>query len=157
VERALRSTLRRGRFQNLTANRSRQMASVRSKQNKTTELTLRMAFVRGCISGWVIRPEIFGHPDFYFPDLRLAVFVDGCFWHACRKCGHTPSNNRRYWSAKLRRNRERDLRINKSLRIMGISVVRFWEHELLRHADTCAARINMTSTRLNLSRAAQKP
>src|SRR5262249_43571731 len=62
---------------------------------------------------------------------KLVVFVDGCYWHGCRRCGHVPNVNRPYWSAKIVGNRARDLRNTKLLKSAGYRVVRFWEHELL--------------------------
>lgn len=66
--------------------------------------------------------------DIAFPAKRLAVFVDGCFWHGCDLHGSTPSANQTYWSAKLRSNHERDARVTAALRASGWEVVRVWEH-----------------------------
>lgn len=60
---------------------------------------------------------------------RIAVFVDGCFWHSCPEHASTPSSNRDWWSAKLARNEERDRHTDTHLRDMGWTVLRFWEHE----------------------------
>src|SRR5690606_30188508 len=67
-------------------------------------------------------------PDIVFTRFRLAVFVDGCFWHACPLHWHMPSRNVEYWSAKFARNRERDIRNNEVLRRAGWTVLRVWEH-----------------------------
>jgi DNA mismatch endonuclease (patch repair protein) len=77
-----------------------------------------------------MHPRLPGSPDFYFKSSRLAVFVDGCFWHGCRRCGHIPKTNTSFWAAKLSRNRERDRDVARDLRARGIVVVRIWEHEL---------------------------
>jgi DNA mismatch endonuclease, patch repair protein len=68
-------------------------------------------------------------PDIVFPAARVAVFVDGCFWHRCPRHGVQPRANAWYWSAKLDRNVARDLRINNRLRDEGWSVIHVWEHE----------------------------
>jgi DNA mismatch endonuclease, patch repair protein len=68
-------------------------------------------------------------PDVVFTRARVAVFVDGCFWHGCPAHGTTPSRNAEYWSAKLARNRARDARVNALLAEAGWVVVRGWEHE----------------------------
>lgn len=68
-------------------------------------------------------------PDVLFPRLRLAVFVDGCFWHGCPRHGSTPRRNAWYWGPKLRRNRERDEAHRSELRSAGWIVRRLWEHE----------------------------
>lgn len=74
-----------------------------------------------------------GTPDVYIPSRKLAIFVDGCFFHRCPRHGHLPKSNIMYWRAKLARNVRRDHRTDRELRNLGISVVRFWEHELSRH------------------------
>jgi hypothetical protein len=74
--------------------------------------------------------QIFGRPDFYFPKQKLAVFVDGCFWHGCPKCFQMPSTNEEFWATKIQGNQKRDKRVNRKLKSLGISVVRIAEHEL---------------------------
>lgn len=68
-------------------------------------------------------------PDIAFTRLRIAVFVDGCFWHSCPKHGQRPKNNTEYWSPKLARNVERDRLQTALLQDAGWTVIRFWEHE----------------------------
>ena len=67
-------------------------------------------------------------PDIVFPRRRLAVFVDGCFWHSCPDHGTRPRANASYWSAKLARNTERDRTVNIGLSTEGWLVLRIWEH-----------------------------
>ena len=113
------------------ATRSRIMSSIRSRGNKSTEGRLRMALVRNGITAWRMHAQdVRGNPDFVFDEIRLAVFVDGCFWHGCRKCGHRPKSNRKYWNAKLDRNVRRDRSQRSKLRREGWSVLRVWAHEL---------------------------
>jgi DNA mismatch endonuclease (patch repair protein) len=69
-------------------------------------------------------------PDFVFPKLRLAVFVDGCFWHACPLHATQPRNHAAFWRKKLAANQARDRRVNRALRRAGWRVLRIWEHEL---------------------------
>lgn len=71
-----------------------------------------------------------GTPDLVFPRLRLAVFVDGCFWHGCPVHGTMPKTNTSFWLAKISRNRERDRQVDGSLKRLGWTVLRVWEHEL---------------------------
>lgn len=85
--------------------------------------------------------DIVGKPDFFFPTERLAVFVDGCFWHGCPNCGHVPSQNRLFWAAKIARNRERDTLKNRQLRVLGIGVQRFWECELKARGSAIVVEI----------------
>jgi DNA mismatch endonuclease (patch repair protein) len=72
--------------------------------------------------------------DVAFPRQRLAVMVDGCFWHSCPTHGRVPSTNPQYWPAKLARNRRRDEVVNEQLGLLGWKVVRIWEHEDLEKA-----------------------
>lgn len=110
--------------------RSEVMAAIRSKGNKDTELKLISIFRAHRISGWRRNQNLPGKPDFVFRKERLAVFVDGCFWHGCPKHGRKPGTNRAYWLPKLARNRERDAKNGQSLRRAGWWVVRFGEHDL---------------------------
>lgn len=114
------------------ARRSATMARIRGRGNRSTELTLRLALVRARFSGWRLHPaDIAGRPDFWFGAAKLAIFVDGCFWHCCSRCRiPLPSSNREYWTAKLANNRRRDRAVTRSLRAEGIQVRRIWEHEL---------------------------
>ena len=73
-------------------------------------------------------------PDLAFAGPKVAVFVDGCFWHSCPVHGNTPGTNRDYWEPKLRRNCERDRQVTEALMADGWVVVRVWEHESLATA-----------------------
>ena len=81
-------------------------------------------------------------PDFVFPKLRMTVFVDGCFWHACLLHGTKPRNNATFWRKKLAANQARDRKVNRTLRAAGWRVLRVWEHELAkRNTGPLLARI----------------
>lgn len=73
-------------------------------------------------------------PDLAFTRRRLAVFVDGCFWHGCPEHGHIPQKNTHYWAPKIARNIERDREQEARLTAAGWTVVRIWEHEPLEEA-----------------------
>jgi DNA mismatch endonuclease (patch repair protein) len=79
-------------------------------------------------------------PDFVFPKLRLAVFVDGCFWHACPLHATKPRHNAAFWRKKLAANKARDRMVNRTLRAQGWRVLRIWEHELPKHGVRSAER-----------------
>jgi DNA mismatch endonuclease (patch repair protein) len=85
-------------------------------------------------------------PDVVFTRARLAVFVDGCFWHGCPDHGNRPRQNSRYWDAKLARNQDRDRRYDDMLKSGGWTVIRFWEHERPEEAAQTILRI-LTSQR----------
>lgn len=112
--------------------RSATMSRIRGRGNRSTERVLRLALVRAGISGWRLHPAyVFGRPDFWFDSPKLAIFVDGCFWHSCTRCRiPIPASNNDYWSAKLAMNRTRDRGVTRSLRAKGVRVLRIWEHEL---------------------------
>ena len=107
------------------------MASVRSSNTRSTERRLRSLLVREGVKGWHVQAtDVIGKPDFVFPKARIAVFVDGCFWHGCPVCGRLPKSKSEYWIPKIEGNRARDRRVNRQLRREGWRVLRFWEHEL---------------------------
>ena len=110
--------------------RSRIMAKVKSHGNKSTELKLIKLFKEYEIKGWRRKYPVFGKPDFVFPKSRLAIFVDGCFWHGCKKHCRIPESNCSYWVSKIDRNIKRDSLVNSELVKRGWHVLRIWEHEL---------------------------
>lgn len=133
------------------AERSALMAKVRGVGSRSTEERVRLYLVDAGVSGWVSHPSgILGRPDFYFPELRLAVFIDGCFWHGCPKCKrNTPRTRAEFWSKKIAENRRRDGRVTRKLRGEGAHVIRIWEHEL---SDTWwQSRLKRMFTRLRPS------
>ena len=110
--------------------RSRNMASIRSKGNLTTEYAFIRLLRESKIVGWRRHPKLPGRPDFVFRSHRLAVFIDGCFWHGCPRCYRLPEDNRPYWKAKIIGNRRRDRRRTRELRFLKWRVLRIWEHSL---------------------------
>ena len=74
-------------------------------------------------------PDLNRRADLIFTRARVAVFVDGCYWHGCPEHGSTPRTNANYWGPKILRNRERDADTNACLIEAGWTVARFWEHE----------------------------
>ncbi|WP_043583443.1 very short patch repair endonuclease [Geminisphaera colitermitum] len=119
------------------AKRSAVMARIRGSGNKDTELRLIAIFRENGITGWRRKQTVLGKPDFVFRKphsgmKRLAVFVDGCFWHGCPLHGTQPKNNAEFWLAKIARNQTRDQLVTRTLRARGWRVLRIWEHELAR-------------------------
>jgi len=76
--------------------------------------------------------------DVVFPRAKVAVFVDGCFWHGCAEHGSMPKANAWYWDQKIQRNRQRDMDTNRVLTVAGWQPLRVWEHE---NAADAAARV----------------
>ncbi len=110
--------------------RSEIMRKVKSNRNKSTELKLIQFFKENAIKGWRRNFKLFGKPDFVFPKQRLAIFLDGCFWHG-RNCRNTkPKDNAEYWQTKIARNQQRDKNVTETLTNKNWKVVRIWECEL---------------------------
>lgn len=110
--------------------RSKIMAGVKSTGNRSTEAAIVKAFRLQHITGWRRQYPIMGKPDFCFPKSKLAVFVDGCFWHGCPNHCRIPSSNRKYWKSKIVKNVLRDVVVTKDLRKSEWKVIRIWEHEI---------------------------
>ena len=148
MERILRDKLPGGSFRNVKARTSRTMSAIAGKHTKTTERAFRMALVRAGLKGWVLQArDVIGKPAVYFPYERVAVFLDGCFWHGCPGCGHIPKTNVRFWRTKIARNQERDQQTTRRLRAKGISVVRIWEHNI-RDGRVLARRLMLLCKKL---------
>ena len=95
-------------------------------------------FKENHITGWRHNYNVKGHPDFVFLNQRVAIFVDGCFWHG-HDCRNTrPSENSEYWAKKRERNIRHDKEINALFEKRGWTVLRIWECELKKknQADT---------------------
>lgn len=120
-----------------TPGRSRNMQAIRRTDTKP-EVLLRSALHR---AGYRFRKDLNIYtssrrvrPDIVFTARKVAVFVDGCFWHCCPQHGRQPAVNSGYWSPKLQRNAERDRLADAALESDGWTVVRIWEHEPLEVA-----------------------
>jgi DNA mismatch endonuclease, patch repair protein len=142
--------------------RSEVMSRIRSRGNEATEIALAKLLRRHKITGWrrqvsltigrrrrkethsiaknqvrVSSPRLLRvKPDFIFRQMRLAIFVDGCFWHGCPKHGTQPKGNRTFWKKKFIRNKSRDQLVNRALRRANWRVLRIWEHELAKIKTT---------------------
>jgi DNA mismatch endonuclease (patch repair protein) len=140
------------------AKRSEVMARIRSRGNKDTELALATLLRRHGIKGWRRQVTLSvgssrGHEaqteilrsfrassrrllrvkvDFVFPKARLAIFVDGCFWHGCPMHATWPASRAAWWRQKIKGNQARDRLVTRTLRRAGWRVMRIWEHELAR-------------------------
>lgn len=112
--------------------RTKIMRQVKSSRNKSTELRLISYFKSNKIIGWRRGYKLFGKPDFTFPNKKIAIFVDGCFWHG-HNCRNTkPTSNKHYWERKIQKNRQRDIKVFQFLTAKEWTVFRVWECELKR-------------------------
>ena len=121
--------------------RSKNMAAVKSRGNKSTEVAVVKLFRKNHITGWRRHYDIPGKPDFVFRKQRVAVFLDGCFWHGCKEYDSRPSTNKKFWNKKIDNNIQRDKKINKTLRDKGWTVLRFWEHDIKKDPQKVIQKI----------------
>lgn len=126
--------------------RSEEMGAIRPTGNQSTEVVLATALRKHGVAGWRRHRKISlgrgaTRPDFVFLKPRMAVFVDGCFWHCCPVHGTKPTSREDCWLPKLEANRRRDRRVSSALRRQGWIVVRIWEHSLKLDVDACVSRI----------------
>ena len=116
--------------------RSAVMKRVRSKGNKSTELRMIEIFHTYGITGWRRNYSVKGHPDFVFLRKKVAVFVDGCFWHG-HDCRNTrPLENKEYWKKKRRNNIAHDKVVSSYFMDRGWVVIRIWECELKKRKQS---------------------
>ncbi|MBL1131474.1 MAG: very short patch repair endonuclease [Chloroflexi bacterium] len=114
------------------SDRQKTMRAVKSKDTKPEKCLFAMLASMG-IRGWRKHADdVVGKPDVAFDDCKLAIFVDGCFWHGCPVCQRLlkPQTNQVYWELKIQRNKERALKYNQQLQQQGWEVIRIWEHEI---------------------------
>ena len=112
--------------------RSKIMATVRSKGNRTTELALGQLLWASGLRGYRKQWPVDGKPDFAWPALKIAVFVDGCFWHGCTRCKYLPRTHTKFWRDKIETNQRRDRRVSQRLRRAGWIVIRVKECAVFR-------------------------
>lgn len=153
--------------------RSEVMSRIRSSGNQSTEFALVQLMRAAGITGWrrqvkvriqyrgsqarrsVTFTQLRVKPDFIFQEVRLAVFVDGCFWHQCPLHSTLPENNREFWDTKLHGNVARDKLSTRLLRLSGWSVLRIWEHDIVDRRGTIRRlRRCLTNARRKKERAA---
>jgi DNA mismatch endonuclease (patch repair protein) len=120
--------------------RSAVMAAIRGSGNKATELRLLAILRAHGITGWRRGSRLPGRPDFVFARERVAVFVDGCFWHGCPRHATWPKTNAAFWRKKILTNRRRDRAVNRALRARGWRVLRIWQHALRVRAEPALVR-----------------
>lgn len=122
--------------------RSRCMAHNKGKDTGP-EIRLRRALWAAGLR-YRLKSKLSGKPDIVFPKAKVAVFVDGCFWHGCPLHFQQPVNNAEFWKQKIGNNRERDARLTDELTHAGWVVLRLWEHEVTHDLTACVERIAAT-------------
>lgn len=119
--------------------RSWNMSRIRSTDT-ALERTLRTALWKKGIR-YRRNTKLPGKPDIVLPKEKIAIFIDGCFWHGCPLHSRIPKSNVEYWGKKISRNRERDRETAKALQQDGWTVVRFWGHEILEDSEKVVSQI----------------
>jgi DNA mismatch endonuclease (patch repair protein) len=125
---------------NLTSKqRNRCMSRVRNK-NTSLELCIRKRlFEKGY--RYRVNYKLYGNPDIIFTRVKLAIFIDSCFWHGCPKHGTTPKTNTDFWQIKIDKNRDRDNEVTTYLKSIGWHVLRIWEHDIKKSIEDCVCLI----------------
>lgn len=120
--------------------RSKTMSKIRGK-NSVPELMLRKAIWNANIRFRIHHSGLPGKPDLVIDKYKLAVFVDGDFWHGYNWHTRKPKTNQGFWIPKIERNMQRDRFANEALSDMGYTVMRFWEHEVKQNVNACVNQI----------------
>ena len=118
--------------------------SMRSNKRKDTrpEIILRKALRDAGKSGYRLQWKAAGHPDICYPGRKVAIFVNGCFWHRCPYCNlPLPKHNAEYWQQKFVRNVARDARVKEQLESEGWKVIIIWECKIKQDLPSCVSEI----------------
>ena len=118
--------------------------SMKGNRRKDTkpEMALRMALREAGYPGYRLQWKVPGRPDVCYPGRRVAIYVNGCFWHRCPRCDlPLPKHNRGFWEDKFSKNVERDRRNMEAMESMGWTTVVVWECELRKERDRVVADI----------------
>ena len=121
--------------------RSKVMASIRGT-NTMPEMAVRKILWSIGKRYRVHDRTVFGTPDISHKGKKVAVFIDGCFWHGCSICYKEPSTNVEYWRNKIRRNKERRILVTRHLSSSNWTVLEFWEHQVLNEPNSVAKKIS---------------
>lgn len=119
--------------------RHRNMSNIRSRNTKPELLLRKVLWERGL--RYRLKNDLPGKPDIIFKKYRLAIFVDGCFWHGCPEHYIEPKTRTSFWKSKINGNIERDKKNNSYLADMGWTVLRFWEHEIKNNPHNAADKV----------------
>jgi DNA mismatch endonuclease (patch repair protein) len=124
--------------------RSELMSRIKSKNTKLESDFLKKLSSVSHSAGYRYRKhysKLPGKPDIAFPSKKVAVFIDGCFWHSCHVHSKIPLSNVSYWREKMSKNKKQDKKINAACRKAGWKVVRIWEHEIKKSPQKAIVRI----------------
>jgi len=120
--------------------RTYNMSQIRGK-NTTPEIKLRKLLFATGTRGYRIHHNIPGKPDIVFVKKKIAIFIDGCFWHKCPVCFQEPETRNEFWMKKIQSNVDRDKKVNDLLKNEGWTVIRIWEHEIKKEPEKAVMKI----------------
>lgn len=116
------------------------MSQIRGK-NTAPEIKLRKMLFAAGIRGYRIHYNLPGKPDVVFIKKKIAIFVDGCFWHKCPVDFQEPATRKEFWIKKIQSNIDRDKKVNEQLKRDGWTVIRIWEHEIKKEPEKTVKKI----------------
>lgn len=120
--------------------RTYNMSRIRGK-NTAPEIKLRKMLFAAGARGYRIHYKLPGKPDIVFVKKKIAIFVDGCFWHKCPVCFQEPATRKEFWMKKIQSNIDRDKKVNEQLKCDGWTVIRIWEHEIKKEPEEAVQKI----------------
>jgi DNA mismatch endonuclease (patch repair protein) len=116
------------------------MAQIKSK-NTVPEIIIRKLLYHSGVRGYRVHYSLPGKPDIVFVRKKIAIFIDGCFWHKCPQCFVEPETRKEFWLKKINSNVNRDKRVSHQLKSKGWTVKRIWEHQIYDNPDGILADI----------------
>lgn len=117
-------------------------------KNKNTELEIKFRKALWADGlRYKLKSKLQGKPDLVFVGAKVAVFIDGCFWHGCPEHGQTPATNTEFWQDKIHKNMKRDLQVNEALTQEGWKVIRVWQHDIKQDLQACITKIKSAVSR----------
>lgn len=116
------------------------MSRIRGK-NTVPEIKLRKMLFASGIRGYRIHYNLPGKPDLVFVKKKIAVFIDGCFWHKCPVDFQEPETRKEFWMKKIQSNIDRDKKVNEQLKNDGWTIIRIWEHEIKKEPEEVVKKI----------------
>ena len=132
-----------------SAVRSKIMSSIRSK-NTRPEMLVRKALWSSGVRYRIHNKLVYGTPDLSIKNRRVAIFIDGCFWHGCQNCNKEPKSNINFWKEKIMSNKKRRRKVKKMLRNENWNVLEIWEHEIQKNPNKVAKKIEVKLSRLRV-------
>lgn len=120
--------------------RSKIMSSIKGKNTKPEIIVRKLLWAQG-IRYRIHNRKVFGTPDISIKKQKLAIFIDGCFWHGCSNCYKAPKTNSKFWKDKLEYNKHRRTIVRHELRKNDWKILEFWEHQVSKEPDKVIKRI----------------